>query len=98
MVDIVRRHELALLDIHDPARAAGFEQQIGLPAEKRRDLENVHHFGRRLRLGRFMNVGQDGKAALPADPPESAALPSDPGPRYPCRLVRLALSKDALKT
>jgi hypothetical protein len=45
--DIVRRDELALLDIHHPARAARFEQQIRLAAQKRRDLQDVHHFRRR---------------------------------------------------
>ena len=39
--DILRRDELALLDIDDPARPPGLDQQIRLAAEERRNLQNV---------------------------------------------------------
>ena len=43
---------LPLLHVHRPAGAAGGDEQVGLPAEKRRDLERVRHLGRRRRLRR----------------------------------------------
>ena len=69
MPDIVRRNELALLDIHDPARAPGRDQQIGLAAKKRRDLQNVGGLGGGFRLRWLVNVGQhrdNPRALIPA--------------------------------
>ena len=65
VMDVVRADELAFLDVHDLAGTAGFEQQIGLAAEERRDLEDVGHFGGGRGLGGFVDIGQDGKSALP---------------------------------
>ena len=61
-MDVVRRHELALLDVDDAAGAAGGQQQVGLAAEERRDLQDVGHLGGRLGLRRLVDVGEDGKA------------------------------------
>ena len=47
---VARREELALLDVHHPAGARRRDKQVGLPAEERRDLQDVHHAGHRLRL------------------------------------------------
>ena len=60
--DIVRRHELALLDVDDAAGAAGGQQQVRLAAEERGDLQDVRHLGRRFGLRRLVDVGEDGKA------------------------------------
>ena len=48
----MRRHELAFLDIHDPAGPPGRDQQIRLPAKKRGNLQDVGHFGRAVRPAR----------------------------------------------
>ena len=58
VLDIVRRDELALLDIHDAAGAAGGDQQIGLAAEECRDLQNVDGLRRRASAcaGSWMSV------------------------------------------
>ena len=61
-MDIVRRDELALLDVDNAAGASGFEQQIGLAAKERGDLQDVDDFGCRRRLRGFVNVGEDGEA------------------------------------
>ena len=47
MVDVVRRDELPLLHIDNAPGAPGFEEQIGLAAKERRDLNDIHHFRRR---------------------------------------------------
>ena len=39
------REELALLDLHDPPGPRRRHQQVRLPAQKRRDLEDVDDFG-----------------------------------------------------
>ena len=57
------RDELALLDVHDAARAAGCDQQVGLAAEERGDLQNIHDFGRGIGLRGLVNVGEHGNAA-----------------------------------
>ena len=59
-MDIVRRDELALLDIHDAAGAPRFEQQIGLAAKERRDLQDVDHLGGGSRLRGLVDIGEDG--------------------------------------
>ena len=92
-------HELPLLDVDRPARLRGGHEQIGLPGEKRRDLQHVADLAGRRGLVRFVDVGRHGQAGLllhlvqnwPSPPPtrrrESAST-----------LVRLALSNEALKT
>ena len=64
MVDVVRRDELPLLHIDNAPGASGFEEQVGLAAKERRDLNDIHHFRGRTHLTGLMNVGQDRIAAL----------------------------------
>ena len=63
---------MALLDVHDPPGAPGLDQQIGLAAEERGDLQDVRRFGRRLGLRGFVNIGEHGKPA----PPQPARMRS----------------------
>ena len=55
---IPRRQKLALLHVHDSPGVAGRHQQIGLPAQERRNLQHIHRLGRRRALCRVMHVGQ----------------------------------------
>jgi hypothetical protein len=50
MTHVKRRQVLTLLDVHDAPRACGRKEEVGLPAEERRDLEYVGHRGHRLRV------------------------------------------------
>ena len=43
------------------------DHQIGLAAEKGRNLKDVGHFGHPVDLGRFVNVGQDRQIELGFD-------------------------------
>ena len=61
-VNIVRRHELSLLDVDDAAGATRGQQQIGLPAQEGGYLQNVGDRSRRFGLRRFMDIGEDRKA------------------------------------
>ena len=69
---VSRREELSFLDVDDAAGPCRRDQQIGLPAEERRDLQHVGDFGGRRRLRRLVDVGQDGHADLLAHPPQDA--------------------------
>ena len=81
MADVVRRDELAFLDIDDAAGAPSCNQQIGLAAEERRDLQDIDDFGGGPGLRWFVDIRQDGDTQLRAARRECAGLPSDPGPR-----------------
>src|SRR5262249_46975777 len=59
---VVRREELAFLDIDDATSAACRNEEIGLAAEERRNLENVGDSRRGFRLDGFVNVGKSRKA------------------------------------
>ena len=69
------------------------DEQVGLAAEKRRDLERVGDLGGRRGLRRLVDVGQHRQPAGGAHPLEQrAGLPPVPGPRgapprrgWPCR-------------
>ena len=50
MLHIIGREELTLLDVDDAAGLRGGDEQVGLAREKRRNLEHVRDFSRRLRL------------------------------------------------
>ena len=78
--DIVRRDELPLLDVDDSPGAAGRQQQVGLAAEKGRNLQDVRDFGGGLGLRGLVNVGQDGEA-LGLDARQDAQALARPGPR-----------------
>ena len=92
----MRRDELAFLDVDDAPGAAGFEQQVGLAAQKRGDLQDIDDFGRGAGLRRLVDIGQD-RETLALQSARMRSPSSRPGPRYPDRLLRLALSKEALK-
>jgi hypothetical protein len=42
--------ELPLLDVDGASGRRGGEQQVGLPAKERRDLQAIDHFARRRRI------------------------------------------------
>jgi hypothetical protein len=51
---------LAFLDVHNPfAHGSGYDQ-IGLAAEKCRNLKNVSHFGNLRDIGSLVDIGQHG--------------------------------------
>ena len=63
-----------------PVRAAA-TIEIGLPREKRRNLQDVGDFGGRARLPGLVNVRQDGHADFVAEPGRAPRGPSSmPGP------------------
>ena len=62
---VLRRDELALLDVDDLAGPAGRDEQVRLPAEECRDLQDVDRLGGQVRLRRLMDVGEDLKALPP---------------------------------
>ena len=95
---VAGREELALLDVDDAAGARRGDEQIGLPREERRNLQHVGDFGRRRRVRRLVDVGQDRARRLVRAPRASTRRPSSrPGPRNEPPDVRLALSYEALK-
>src|SRR6202042_732095 len=54
-------------DIDRPPRARRRDEQIGLPAKERRDLQNVDRLRRQRALVGLVNVGQHGKIEAVAD-------------------------------
>ena len=56
---VVGREELTLLDVDGAAGPRGGHDQVGLPAEERRNLEDVGDLGDRSGLGRLVNVGEN---------------------------------------
>jgi hypothetical protein len=70
--DVVWREELAFLDVDHASGSGRRNQQIGLPAEECRNLQNVGDVGRRLRVGWFVNVGDDRHAERRLDPRQHA--------------------------
>ena len=54
-----RREELSLLDVDDAAGPRRRDEQIGLPGEERRDLQDVGDLGDGRRLRRLVDVGED---------------------------------------
>ena len=81
VADVVRRHELALLDVDDAAGAAGRDQQIGLAAKKRRDLQDVRDLGCRLRLRGLVDIGEDRDSRAAFTPARMRRPSLSPGPR-----------------
>ena len=55
---VPRRIELSLLDVHRPSAERGGHHQIGLPAEKRRNLQNIRDFGDFAYVCRLVHIGQ----------------------------------------
>ena len=65
IIEIRGRNELSLLDVYGPARTARRHEQVGLPAEKRWNLEDIDELSRFLRLRCFVNVRQHRNSELP---------------------------------
>ena len=64
-----------------PVRGRG-HQQIGLPGQEGRDLQQIADLGRRRGLLRQVDVGRDRQARSSPSPARSMARPSaSPGPR-----------------
>ena len=59
VADIPGGQELAFFDIHDSAGLRSSHNQTGLAAQKRRDLDDVEHLGRRSDLFDGMDVADD---------------------------------------
>ena len=73
--NILRRDELAFLDIHDAAGAAGFDQKIRLAAQEGRDLQDVDGLGGFRGLRRLVDVGKHGESGIADGLRECAGLP-----------------------
>ena len=58
--EILRRNELALLQIHDAAGAAGFGEQIRLAAEERGNLQDVDYLRGGSGLPGLVDIGEHG--------------------------------------
>ena len=63
--------ELPLLHVHDLARFGSCKDEIRLPAEERRDLENVEDFTRSFTMRRLMDVREDGQPEFFTDVSEN---------------------------
>ena len=79
--DIVRRHELALLDVDDAAGAPGGHQQVRLAAQEGGDLQDIGHFGGRLRLAPARGYRSGCGSPRPRRPPRIRR----PFPQAPAR-------------
>src|SRR6266852_6703082 len=65
--DVSRSDELALLEVDRAPGAGGRLDQVGLPAKKCRDLQNIRNLRHRLRLGYVMDVGEQKRPGLLLD-------------------------------
>ena len=83
---VERREKLSFLQVHRAPRGGGGDDQVGLPAQERRDLEHVGHLGHRRGLRRLVDVGQD-RAADPL-PDRGEHLESARQPRTAVRRER----------
>jgi hypothetical protein len=92
------RQKLPLLDVDYPAGTCGGHEQVGLPREERRDLQDVGDRGRRRRLAGLVDVGEDRQSGADLDLVERREAGVETG--TPERRARgaVALSNDALKT
>ena len=70
MLHVARGHKLPLLHVHRPAGGRGGQQDVGLPAEKRRNLEQVADLPGGGGLVRQMHVGRHRQAGRLPDPIE----------------------------
>src|SRR5690606_40267438 len=64
---VLRRHPLSLLDVDEPARARSGLDQVRLPAQERRDLEDVADLADRRGLLRLVNVREQWQPGLGRD-------------------------------
>jgi hypothetical protein len=85
VLHVVRRQELALLDVHRLAALRHGADEVGLPAQEGRRLQHVHHGGHVGDLGLVVHVGQDGHGQLARTLARISRPASMPGPRKLCR-------------
>src|SRR5579872_1977242 len=95
MAHIPGSDELPLLDIDHAAAQRGCDHQIGLPAQKRWDLQYVRDLCNLSNIGSFVNIRQNGKLQLIFDLPEDAQafLQSRPAKAADGRTVRLVVAR-----
>ena len=72
--------ELAFFDVHDSAGLRSSHNQTGLAAQKRRDLDDVEHLGRRSDLLDRMDVADDRNIDLRPDLLQNLQPVLDAGP------------------
>ena len=93
---VPRRQELALLDVDDLAGRRRRQQQIGLPAQERRDLQHVDRLRGLGALRGLVHVGQHGQTERGADLGKDRQRLRQADAARGRALVRLALSKEVL--
>src|SRR3546814_3728547 len=59
MLHVPRGQELALLDVYGATGFRRGQQQVGLSAQKCRDLQDIDRLGHRIALPWFVDVGND---------------------------------------
>jgi hypothetical protein len=96
---LLRRHPLALLDVHRASALAGGDQEIGLAAQEGGDLQDVGHLGGGGHLRDLMHVGEHREAAGRPDALERAQAGVESGAAGggqsgPVRLVERRLVDD----
>ena len=64
---ILTAQKLSLLDVDNPARLGRCHEQIGLPAQEGRYLQDISHLARPLSLPRLVDIGQDAQLVLGLD-------------------------------
>ncbi len=72
MAHVPGSDELAFLDVDGAAGFAGCDEQVGLAAEERGNLEHISGFCGDFAVGRLVDVGKDGKAGVFGDLAEDA--------------------------
>ena len=72
VLHVLRRQELALLDVDRLAGPRRGDDQIGLPREERRDLQHVDDLGGGRGVRRLVNVGQQRQSRAGAHVGENA--------------------------
>ena len=61
---VLGRHALTLFDVDPFARFPGGGEEVGLAAQKRRDLDDVDDFGSLCRMRALVDIGKDREAEL----------------------------------
>lgn len=73
------RDELAFLDVDGSAGFSGGDEQVGLAAEKGRDLKDVYGFGGDFALGGLVHIGQHGEAGFAGEAGKNACALKEAG-------------------